>query len=116
MEADFEQEAIAIGKSIRLICCAAVPEVEAWLLAGHEDKWESNWQWGTMQADRSIKENYFYPFLQKHGRDESRYPDQGRKQLMVAALRNYTGIRQRCSEIQTLEARVRMHIANFPQF
>ena len=116
MEADFEQQAIAIGKPIRLICCAAEPEVEAWLLAGHKEKWEPDWQWGTMRADRSIKENYFLPFLQKHGQDESRYPDQGRKQLMVEALRNYTGMRERCPEMQTLEARVRMHIANFPQF
>jgi hypothetical protein len=115
MEADFEQQAAAIGRSIRLICCAAVPEVEAWLLAGHEDKWEPDWQWGMMRADRSIKENYFYPFLQKHGQDESRYPDQGRRQLMVAALRNYAGIRQRCRELQTLEASIRAHIANLPK-
>ena len=112
LEAVFEQQAVALGKFIRLICCAAVPEVEAWLLAGHQDKWEPDWQWGAMRADRSIKENYFYPFIQKHGRDESRYPDEGRKQLMNAALRNYTGIRQRCPELQALEDRIRAHITN----
>jgi hypothetical protein len=116
MEADFERGAVAIGKSIRLICCAAIPEVEAWLLAGHKDKWEPHWQWETMRADRSIKENYFFPFLQKHGQDESKYPDQGRKQLMNAALRNYAGIRQRCPELQTLETRVQTHIANLQEF
>ena len=63
LEAVFEQQAVALGKFIRLICCAAVPEVEAWLLAGHQDKWEPDWQWGAMRADRSIKENYFYPFI-----------------------------------------------------
>ncbi|MGA3370355.1 MAG: hypothetical protein ABSC48_01195 [Terracidiphilus sp.] len=114
LEAEFEQEAAAIAKPIRLVCCAAVPEVEAWLLAGHEDKWEPDWQWGTMRADRSIKENYFYPLLEKHGRDESRYPDEGRKQLMAAALRNYAGIKQRCPELQELEDRVRAHIASLP--
>lgn len=95
MEADFEQNAIAITRPIRLICCAAVPEVEAWLLAGHRDKWEPDWQWGTMQADRSFKENYFNPFLEKHGQDQSRYPDGGRKQLMLEALRSYDAIKQR---------------------
>jgi hypothetical protein len=115
MEADFEQAATEIGRSVRLICCAAVPEVEAWLLAGHQDKWEPGWQWVAMRADRSIKENYFCPFLQKHGQDESRYPDQGRKQLMVAALRNYTGIRQRCPELQTLEASIQLYIDNLPR-
>jgi hypothetical protein len=114
MESNFEQQALAIGRPIRLICCAAVPEVEAWLLAGHQDKWEPDWRWGTMQADRSIKENYFNPFLQTHGRDQSRYPDGGRKQLMLEALRNFTGIKQRCPELQTLEDRIRAHIVNLP--
>jgi hypothetical protein len=112
LEADFEQQAVAIAKPIRLICCAAIPEVEAWLLAGHQDKWEPGWRWGTMQVDRSIKENYFYPFLQKHGQDQSRYPDGGRKQLMIEALRNYTAIKQRCRELQELEDRVLAHLAS----
>jgi len=108
MEAEFEQQAIA------MICCAAVPEVEAWLLAGHRDKWEPDWQWGTMQTDRSIKENYFYPFLEKHGQDQSRYPDRGRKQLMLEALRNFGSIKQRCPELQELEDRILTHIVNLP--
>jgi len=114
IEADFAQQALAIAKPIRVLCCAAVPELEAWLLAGHQDKWEPNWQWGTMRADRSIKENYFSPFLEKHGRDESRYPDGGRKQLMVEALRKYAGIKQRCPELQALEDRIRAHVASLP--
>ena len=113
LEAEFEQQAAAIGKRVRLICCAAIPEVEAWLLAGHQDKWrEAGWQWGTMRADRSIKENYFDPFLQRHAQDKSRYPDGGRKQLMLEALQNYLGIKKRCPELQGLEDRVRAHIAS----
>ena len=114
LEAEFEQQAGSIAKPIRLICCAAVPEIEAWLLAGHQDKWEPDWQWGTMRADRSIKENYFDPFLQKHAQDQSRYPNGGRKQLMLEALRNYTAIKQRCPELQELEDRVRAQVANLP--
>jgi hypothetical protein len=56
LEADFEQCAKDIAKPIRVICCAAVPEVEAWLLAGHRDKWEQDWQWAIMRGDNSIKE------------------------------------------------------------
>jgi hypothetical protein len=111
LEADFEQHANELGKSIRLLCCAAVPEVEAWLLAGHQDKWEQDWQWAIMRGDNSIKENYFFPFLEKHGRDQSSYPDGGRKLLMQAALRNYAGIKQRCPELQQLESRIRIHSA-----
>jgi hypothetical protein len=111
LEAEFERQAVTVASSIRLICCAAVPEAEAWLLAGHEDKWERDWQWGTMRSDRSIKESYFRPFLEKHGREKSSLPDEGRRQLMVEALRNYGGIKQRCPELQALEIRVRRHIA-----
>ena len=111
MESEFAQRATTAGKPVRLICCAAVPEVEAWLLAGHQDKWEPDWKWGAMRSDRSIKENYFRPFLERHGQEAARFPDQGRRQLMVAALRNYTGIRQRCPELQGLEISVRAHIA-----
>jgi len=112
MESEFEQQSAILRRPIKLFCCAAVPEVEAWLLAGHQDKWDPDWKWSTMRADRSIKENYFYPFLQKHGQDESRFPDGGRRQLMSAALWNYTAIRQRCPELQALEARVRAHLTS----
>jgi hypothetical protein len=82
------------------------------LLAGQQDKWEKDWQWGAMRADPSIKENYFQRFLEAHGQDRSRYPDAGRKQLMIEALRNFTGIKQRCPELQDLEDRIRAHIVS----
>jgi hypothetical protein len=102
LEVTFEQAAIETTKPIRLICCAAVPEVEAWLLAGHAEKWERDWRWTEMRADRSFKENYFGPFIERHGRDKAGYPDQGRRQLMLEALRNYDGIKQRCPELEEL--------------
>jgi len=114
MEEGFEEQAVAIARPIRLICCAAVPEVEAWLLAGHQDRWEPGWKWGAMRADRSIKEHYFRPFLEKHGQDESRYPDGGRKLLILEALTNYAGIKRRCPELQELEDRIRAHISDLP--
>jgi hypothetical protein len=112
LEMEFVREALQLNKRVELICCAAVPEVEAWVLAGHEDKWEQDWQWGRMRADASFKENYFNPFLQRHGQDQSIYPDGGRRQLMQAALRNFVGIKQRCPELQHLENRIRNYLAN----
>jgi hypothetical protein len=111
LEAEFERHAQVLVKTVRLICCAAVPEVEAWLLAGHQDKWEREWQWGAMRVNRSFKESYFDLFLRAHGRDQASYPDGGRKQLMLEALRNYTGIKQRCPELQQLESRIRAHLS-----
>ncbi|MGO9937341.1 MAG: hypothetical protein ACLPH3_06685, partial [Terracidiphilus sp.] len=114
LEAEFERRATEIARPIRVICCAAVPEVEAWLLAGHPDKWDPSWQWGAMRADRSIKENYFHPFLERHGQNESRFPDEGRRQLMLGALRNYDGLKQRCPELRDLESRIRACVINIP--
>jgi hypothetical protein len=112
MEAEFEREAVALSRSIRLICCAAVPELEAWLLAGHQDKWEPDWKWAAMRTESSFKETYFRRFIQKYGQDAARLPDQGRKQLMIEALRNYAGIRSRCEELQRLESRIRAHLVD----
>lgn len=58
-----EQKALQAG--VKLICCAAVQEVEVWLLAGHTDKLEQSWN--EIRADVSVKENVFVPFLRQYG-------------------------------------------------
>jgi hypothetical protein len=45
----------------KLLCCAAVEEVEAWLLAGHINKLDRSW--AAVRADTSVKENVFAPSL-----------------------------------------------------
>jgi hypothetical protein len=83
------------------LACAAIPEVEAWLLAGHVDKLPANWQ--TVRADCDLKERYFEPFLQQYG---DRSAGEGRQQLMQAALSRFTAILGRCPELQTLRQRI----------
>ena len=89
------------ARDVRLLCCAAVPEVEAWLLAGHPDKFSKNWT--TLRQHRRLKEEVFTPFLERYG---SRRPGGGRDLLMREALQNYRGILARCPELQALQTRI----------
>lgn len=96
---NIEQAAEEAG--VPLVACAAVPEVEAWLLAGHIDKLPDNWQ--TVRADCDLKERYFEPFLQQYG---NRSVGGGRQQLMRDALRHFDGLLARCPELRTLQQRI----------
>ena len=86
----------------KLICCAAVQEVEAWLLAGHTDKLPRPWR--EIQADVSVKENVFVPFLNEFG--DSRQPGGGREALMQQTLTNLRGLLERCPELAVLQRRI----------
>ncbi|MEI9973222.1 MAG: hypothetical protein WDO73_14950 [Ignavibacteriota bacterium] len=94
--AQFEAEA-----GPKLICCAAVEEVEAWLLAGHLDKLDQPWP--IVRADTSVKESIFAPFLREHG---SRRPGGGREELMQQTLSNLRGLLERCPELARLQERI----------
>lgn len=100
---EFEElEAVAARKGAKLLCCAAVEEVETWLLAGHLGKVSRSWR--EIRADRSVKEADFEPFLAEHG--DSRRAGGGREALMRETLRNYRGLLDRCLELARLEQRV----------
>jgi hypothetical protein len=95
-------EAIADTRGVKLFCCAAVQEVEVWLLAGHTSKLSSPWT--KVRADTSLKENVFEPFLKAHG--DPKRAGGGRDLLMRETLSNYSGLRDRCPELAVLETRI----------
>lgn len=101
-------ETLADKRDVRLMCCAAVEEVEAWLLAGHVDKLSQDW--AAVRGDVSVKENVFAPFLAKHG--DPRRAGGGRDTLMQETLQNYSGLLQRCRELAALEQRIRALLAS----
>ena len=108
---DLDQELAALEQSaeaagVKLLACAAVEEVEAWLLAGHVDKLPERWQ--VVRGERDLKERHFAPFLQAQG-DES--VGQGRARLMRETLANFEGLLARCPELKTLQARLREKLA-----
>jgi len=90
-------------KSITLRCCKAVPEVEAWLLAGHRDKLDVSWQ--VVRGHTQLREEVFEPFLARHG--DARSAGGGRGALMRETLQNYRGLLEVCPELAELEKRIR---------
>ncbi len=91
------------AKGIRLLCCAAVPEVEAWLLAGHRERLRVGWS--DVRKHSRLKEEVFEPFLSRHG--DPRSAGGGREALMRQTLSNYRGLLEVCPELADLEERLR---------
>ena len=89
----------AKNNGIALACCAAKPELEAWLLAGHTQNLDVPWP--EIRSHSRLKEEVFEPFLKKFG-DES-LSDGGRARLMQETLRQYRGLIARCPEIKLLQ-------------
>ena len=109
--AEFERlETVAADQKVTLLCCAAVEEVEAWLLAGHTEKLSKSW--ADVRSDRSIKENTFAGFLASQG--DARRAGGGRDSLMEQTLRNYRGLLARCDELGELHQRVQQLVQGWP--
>ncbi|MGD0091767.1 MAG: hypothetical protein ABSE73_17770 [Planctomycetota bacterium] len=99
--AGLERELEAQGICLR--CCAAKPEVEAWLLAGHREK--LNLDWKHVRKHARLKEMVFATFLEKYG--DARAPGGGRSALMEATLRGYDGLLTACDELKGLQERLK---------
>jgi len=95
------------GQGVHLFCCAAVPEVEAWLLAGHRDK--LSLPWGDVRQHTRLKEEVFESFLKEFG--DSRSPGGGRERLMRETLSNYRGLLSVCPELADLDDRLRTFLS-----
>jgi hypothetical protein len=90
------------GKGICLISCAAQPEVEAWLLAGHRQHLDLAWP--QVRAHPRLKEEVFEPFLAQHG--DLRSPGRGRESLMKETVSNYRSLLEMCPELKELDRRL----------
>jgi hypothetical protein len=90
-------------KGICLKCCAAKPEVEAWLLAGHRQHLSVTWP--EIRAHPRLKEEVFEPFVLEHG--DPRSPGNGRESLMRETLSNYRSLLEMCPELKELDERLR---------
>ena len=88
--------------------CAAVPEIEAWLLAGHRDQISVNWS--DARSHPRLKEEVFEPFLRKYG--DPRSAGGGRESLMRETLKTYRGLLEVCPELKQLEAAVGKALQN----
>ncbi|MGO9085131.1 MAG: hypothetical protein ACLP6G_18225 [Terriglobales bacterium] len=110
--AEFQHlEKKANDSGVKLICCAAVQEVEVWLLAGHTSKLGESWN--EVRADVSVKENIFDPFLRAHG--DERRAGGGRDVLIQETLTNYAGLLDRCPELRRLQESICQYIQSLAQ-
>ena len=91
------------AQGVRLLVCPAVPELEAWLLAGHREK--LSMPWNEVRSHPRLKEEVFDPFLREHGIPEA--PGGGREELMKQALGNLRGITAVCPELARLLERLK---------
>jgi hypothetical protein len=101
-------EAEADGRGVRLLCCAALQEVEVWLLAGYHERLEASWP--EVRAEASVKERFFLPFLSVHG--DRRRAGGGRDLLMQKTLGNYRSLLALCPELADLENRIRQILSS----
>ncbi len=90
-------------RGVHLFCCAAQPEVEAWLLAGYRD--QLGMSWADAREHRRLKEEVLEPFLAQSG--DARSPGGGRERLIRQTLSNYRGLLSVCPELADLESRLR---------
>ncbi len=106
-----EAESRAMGYGRLLLACAAIEEVEVWLMASHPDKIDNlGFGWKAIRQHDHPKEQYFDPFLATYGnRLEA---GQGRKRLMGEGLDNLTGLLNRCDELADLLRRIEEVVAN----
>jgi len=95
-------------KGINLLCCPAIPEVEAWLLAGFRQHLKESW--AVVRSHPRLKEEVFENFLRAHG--DPRSVGGGREPLMRKTLSNYRGLLEVCPELKDLEGRIR----SLPEF
>lgn len=100
-------ESELLERGVHLFCCAAQPEVETWLLAGHRD--ELPIPWPDVRQHPRLKEDVFEPFLKQFG--DSRSPGGGREHLTRQTLTNYRGLLSVCPELAELEDRLRAFLA-----
>jgi hypothetical protein len=101
-------EAELSDQDVNLLCCAAKPEVEAWLLAGHRDKLSISWS--QVPEHRRLKEDVFEPFLAEFG--DSQSPGGGRERLTRETLANYRGLLSVCPELADLQRRLQTLLAS----
>jgi hypothetical protein len=97
-----ELEETLLKHGVRLVCCAAVPEVEAWVLAGHREK--LGLKWNDVRAHHRLKEEVFEPFIRQYG--DPRAVGSGREALMRETLSNYRGLLELCPELKEFDRRL----------
>ncbi len=90
------------AKRIKLLCCAAEPEVEIYACVGYRS--ELGAHWSEVRNSRKMKEHFFEPLLSTKG--DSRRAGGGRDQLINASIASLPTVYAFCPELRELRNRV----------
>lgn len=89
-------------KAIRLLCCAADPELEIYACVAYRDEIADGWN--VVRKHARLKEEVFAPLLATHG--DSRRAGEGRDLMVAESLRNLRGLFHCCPELKRLRDRI----------
>jgi hypothetical protein len=91
------------GKSIKLLCCPAQPEVEIYACVAHRNVLGAPWL--SVRSERDMKEKYFSPLIKARG--DPRAAGGGRESFIKASLSPMSALYQLCPELAELRDRIR---------
>lgn len=98
-------------QGVRLLVCAAQPEVEIYACVAHRA--DLGMTWNEARTHPRFKEQVFGPLLARHG--DPRRPGGGRDQLVAATLANFQALLQFCPELARLLERIREQVADIQE-
>ena len=104
-------EAELAQQGVRLLTCAAQPEVEIYACTAFRN--EIGMPWEQARAHHRFKEQVFEPLLAKYG--DSRRPGGGRDQMIAASLARFPSLLQLCPELGQLRDRIAEVVQQTPE-
>ena len=96
------------SKGVKLLCCAARPEVEIYACAAFRDEFPGSGTWEEARRHPRMKEEIFAPLLASHG--DPRRPGAGRDRMIDRSLANLPLLLRLCPELQALRDRIAAHL------
>ena len=94
------------SKGIKLLCCAAQPEVEIYACAAFRD--DISVKWKEARRHPRMKEEIFAPLLASHG--DPRRAGAGRDLMIDRSLDSLPLLLRLCPELQSLRDRIAAHL------
>lgn len=99
------------AKGVKLLVCAAQPEVEIYACAGYRE--ELGLPWAEARTHGRFKEQVFEPLLARHG--DPRRAGGGRDQLIATSLGRFAALLQLCPELRELRDRIAAVVEQLPE-
>lgn len=96
---------------VRLLVCAAQPEVEIYACVAHRAG--LGMTWNEAREHPRFKDQVFEPLLARHG--DPRRPGGGRDQLVASTLTNFPALLQFCPELARLLERIREQVVDIQE-